>query len=205
MAEHRLRELPASFLKVETKDEAETRLFAEDVAMILRAGDVVCLSGDLGAGKSTFARALIRTLADDDVLDVPSPTFTLFQAYELPRFDLAHLDLYRLEEPEEIEELGLSDLIQTGAALIEWPEMASDLLPQDALWIQIGQPDDDAGRRQFVLYSEQPAWKDRIRQTERRAVFSRKQGSRMLRAASWLAMPRCAHLSVFRKRVMTSS
>ncbi|MEM7012789.1 MAG: tRNA (adenosine(37)-N6)-threonylcarbamoyltransferase complex ATPase subunit type 1 TsaE, partial [Verrucomicrobiota bacterium] len=131
MAEHRLRELPASFLKMETKDEAETLSFAEDVAMILRPGDVVCLSGDLGAGKSTFARALIRTLADDNALEVPSPTFTLVQSYELPRFDLAHLDLYRLEEPEEIEELGLPDLLQTGAALIEWPELAAEFLPQD--------------------------------------------------------------------------
>ncbi|MEL7525126.1 MAG: tRNA (adenosine(37)-N6)-threonylcarbamoyltransferase complex ATPase subunit type 1 TsaE [Pseudomonadota bacterium] len=171
MAEHRLRELPASFLKVETKDEAETRSFAEDVAMILRPGDVVCLSGDLGAGKSTFARALIRTLADDDALEVPSPTFTLVQSYELQRFDLAHLDLYRLEEPEEIEELGLADLLQTGAALIEWPEMAADLLPQDALWVRISQPDDDGGRRRFDLYSPQQAWKDRIGQTRDTRAF----------------------------------
>ncbi|WP_306142474.1 tRNA (adenosine(37)-N6)-threonylcarbamoyltransferase complex ATPase subunit type 1 TsaE [Roseibium sp. MMSF_3412] len=174
MAEHRLRELPASFLKVETKDEAETRSFAEDIAMILKAGDVVCLSGDLGAGKSTFARALIRTLADDDLLDVPSPTFTLVQSYELPRFDLAHLDLYRLEEPEEIEELGLPDLLQSGAALIEWPEMAEDLLPQDALWIQISQPDDDdhdEGRRRFDLYAQQQAWRDRIGQTRDTRAF----------------------------------
>ena len=176
MAEHRLRELPASFLKMETKDEAETLSFAEDVAMILRPGDVVCLSGDLGAGKSTFARALIRTLADDNALEVPSPTFTLVQSYELPRFDLAHLDLYRLEEPEEIEELGLPDLLQTGAALIEWPELAAEFLPQDALWIQISQPDGDASRRQFELYSPQQGWQDRSAQTRDTRAFLQEAG-----------------------------
>lgn len=176
MAEHRLRELPASTLRLETKDEAETRLLAEDVAMILKAGDVVCLSGDLGAGKSTFARALIRALADDELLEVPSPTFTLVQSYELPRFDVAHLDLYRLEEPDEIEELGLADLLQTGAALIEWPEMASEFLPQDALWVQISQPDADAGRRLFGFYSSREDWQDRIARTQDTRSFLRTAG-----------------------------
>ncbi|WP_434054034.1 MAG: tRNA (adenosine(37)-N6)-threonylcarbamoyltransferase complex ATPase subunit type 1 TsaE [Roseibium sp.] len=176
MAEHRLRELPATFLTVEMKDEAQTRLLAEDVAMILKAGDTVCLSGDLGAGKSTFARALIRALADDELLEVPSPTFTLVQSYELPRFDLAHLDLYRLEEPDEIEELALQDLLQTGAVLIEWPEMAEDFLPQDALWIRISQPDEDTGRRQFDFYSGLAAWKDRIGQTRDTRAFLKDAG-----------------------------
>nr|WP_319385422.1 tRNA (adenosine(37)-N6)-threonylcarbamoyltransferase complex ATPase subunit type 1 TsaE [uncultured Roseibium sp.] len=176
MAEHRLRELPASILRLETKDEAETCLLAEDIAMILKAGDVVCLSGDLGAGKSTFARALIRALADDGHLEVPSPTFTLVQSYELPRYDLAHLDLYRLEEPDEIEELGLADLLQTGAALIEWPEMASAFLPQDALWIQISQREEDAGWRQFDFYSSLETWQDRIARTQDTRTFLREAG-----------------------------
>lgn len=165
MAEHRLRQLPASFLTLETSGETETGQLADDIAMILKAGDVVCLSGDLGAGKSTFARALIRTFAADVGLEVPSPTFTLVQTYEFPRFDLSHFDLYRLEEPEELEELGLEDLLETGAALIEWPERAESLLPRDALWIQIVQPDEETDNRRFVFHSENPDWQQRIEQT----------------------------------------
>lgn len=165
MAEHRLRQLPASFLTLETSGEAETARMADDVAMILKPGDILCLSGDLGAGKSTFARALIRAFAADPDLEVPSPTFTLVQTYELPRFDLSHFDLYRLEEPEELEELGLEDLVETGAALIEWPERAEDLLPAGALWLQIGQPDEETEGRRFEFFSEDPDWQNRIAQT----------------------------------------
>ncbi|MET1413246.1 tRNA (adenosine(37)-N6)-threonylcarbamoyltransferase complex ATPase subunit type 1 TsaE [Roseibium sp. HPY-6] len=165
MAQQRLRRLPATFLELEALDEAETRRFAGDIAMILGSGDVVCLSGDLGAGKSTFARALIRSFADDPDLEVPSPTFTLVQLYELPRFDLSHFDLYRLEEPEELEELGLHDLLETGAALIEWPELAEDLLPPNALWIQISEDGDNGERRRFAFYSTDPEWEQRIGQT----------------------------------------
>ncbi|WP_299476305.1 tRNA (adenosine(37)-N6)-threonylcarbamoyltransferase complex ATPase subunit type 1 TsaE [uncultured Roseibium sp.] len=165
MAQQRLRRFPATFLELEASDETETRRLAGDIAMILRPGDVVCLSGDLGAGKSTFARALIRSCADDTELEVPSPTFTLVQVYELPRFDLSHFDLYRLEEPEELEELGLHDLLETGAALIEWPELAEDLLPAKALWIQITETVDDGEERQFAFFSNDPAWEQRIRQT----------------------------------------
>jgi len=165
MADHRLRQFPASFLTLEISAEAETRQLADDIAMIVKRGDVICLSGDLGAGKSTFARALIRTFADDLELEVPSPTFTLVQPYEFSRFDLAHFDLYRLEEPEELEELGLQDLVETGAVLIEWPENAEELLPADALWIQITQPFEELGKRQFDFHSECPTWEDRVRQT----------------------------------------
>jgi len=157
-----LRRLPASFLTIDIADEAGTRLLANDIAMVLKTGDTVCLSGDLGAGKSTFTRALLRAFAGDPELEVPSPTFTLVQTYAFERFELSHFDLYRLEEPEELEELGLEDLLETGAALIEWPEKAEELLPEGALWIQITQPDEDSERRRFSLFSEAPGWRERI-------------------------------------------
>jgi len=171
MADHDLRPLPSFFRTLDLSDEAETRLLANDLALALRPGDVVCLSGDLGAGKSTFTRALLRAFAGEPDLEVPSPTFTLVQTYAFERFDLSHFDLYRLEEPDEIEELGLDDLLQTGAALIEWPEKAAERLPADALWIQITQPSEDPDRRRFSFHSEQTGWQGRIAQTLEARVF----------------------------------
>lgn len=176
MAEHRLRPLPDPFLALDITSEAETGQLANDVALILKPGDVLCLSGALGAGKSTFARALIRAFAADPDLEVPSPTFTLVQTYAFSRFDLSHFDLYRLEEPEELEELGLDEILETGAALLEWPERAENLLPEQALWIQISEPDDDAGCRRFAFCSKDPRWQDRIRQTRDVRTFLESSG-----------------------------
>src|SRR5688572_10889439 len=90
--------------------ESALHRFVADLAAALQPGDLVTLSGDLGAGKTTFARALIRHLAGDPSVPVPSPTFTLLQTYELPPFPVVHADLYRLEGPGELAELGFDDL-----------------------------------------------------------------------------------------------
>ncbi|TPJ74349.1 tRNA (adenosine(37)-N6)-threonylcarbamoyltransferase complex ATPase subunit type 1 TsaE [Mesorhizobium sp. B2-7-1] len=119
-------------------DEAATARLGEDLAMALRAGDAIALRGDLGAGKSTLARALIRALADDTGLEVPSPTFTLVQSYET-RVPVHHFDLYRLSSPDELDELGLDDALSQGAALIEWPERAAERLPENALWVDLAE------------------------------------------------------------------
>jgi tRNA threonylcarbamoyl adenosine modification protein YjeE len=116
-------------------DLAATTRFAEDVALSLKPGDCLCLSGDLGAGKTTFARALIRAIADDPDLEVPSPTFTLVQSYDL-RLPIAHFDLYRLGSADELDELGLDDALSDGVALIEWPEQAADRLPHNQVKIR---------------------------------------------------------------------
>jgi N-acetylmuramate 1-kinase len=112
-------------------DEKATQRFAADIAATLEPGDLVTLSGDLGAGKTTFARALIRTLAGDDSIEVPSPTFTLVQIYELPRFTLVHADLYRVTSAAELAELGFDDLPDGAVVLMEWPDRAAGCLPAD--------------------------------------------------------------------------
>src|SRR5215472_12661949 len=114
-------------------NEQATRRLARDIALALEPGDLVTLSGDLGAGKTTFARALIRTLADDPAIEVPSPTFTLLQSYELPRFPVVHGDLYRVSGPGELDELGFDDLPDGAVVLLEWPDRAAGLLPPDRL------------------------------------------------------------------------
>ena len=115
--------------------EATERLGAQ-VARLLKSGDAVLLRGDLGAGKSTFARGLVRALTTPDE-DVPSPTFTLVQVYEGPDFPIAHLDLYRLSGPDEVYELGFDEALEEGAVLVEWPQRLGARLPPDRLDIEL--------------------------------------------------------------------
>ena len=107
-------------------DEAATAALGAAIAPHLRRGDVVYLTGDLGMGKSTLARGLIRALTRPDQ-EVPSPTFTLVQSYDTAAFELLHLDLYRLDDPEETLELGLDDALNDGVLLIEWPDRLGHL------------------------------------------------------------------------------
>ncbi|MFZ5668385.1 MAG: tRNA (adenosine(37)-N6)-threonylcarbamoyltransferase complex ATPase subunit type 1 TsaE [Pseudomonadota bacterium] len=145
--------LPA---KTALPDEAATARLGADVAAALRPGEAVCLSGPLGAGKSTLARALVRALTTPDE-DVPSPTFTLVQFYETPTFPLAHFDLYRLETAGEAYEIGLDEALEGGAAVIEWPERLGGRLPDDRLDIEIAFEGD--GRR--ARLTPHGAWKGR--------------------------------------------
>jgi tRNA threonylcarbamoyl adenosine modification protein YjeE len=122
---------PATFSVALVNETATAHLMA-DLALLVGPGDVITLSGDLGAGKTAAARAMIRYLADDETLEVPSPTFTLAQSYDLP-FPLVHADLYRINDSSELEEIGLSPLPEGMLALIEWPERAPDALPVDRI------------------------------------------------------------------------
>lgn len=122
----------SSFTVVLPNERAMSRLVV-DIAAAIEPGDLVTLSGDLGAGKTTFARALIRHLADDPQMEVPSPTFTLVQSYELPRFAVVHADLYRVTGSSELAELGFDDLPEGAVVLLEWPDRAAAFLPADRL------------------------------------------------------------------------
>jgi tRNA threonylcarbamoyl adenosine modification protein YjeE len=127
---------PETF-QVALGNETATANLMADLALLIGPGDVITLSGDLGAGKTAAARALIRYLASDDSLEVPSPTFTLAQSYDLPAFPLVHADLYRINDAAELEEIGLSPLPEGAVALIEWPERAPSALPHDRIDIAL--------------------------------------------------------------------
>jgi len=110
---------------------------ARKIADLLKAGDCLLLEGDLGAGKTSFARAAIRKLIGDEnnSIDVPSPTFTLVQSYDAPDFTIHHADLYRLSDPSELIELGLFSEDEPNISLIEWPDRLGDMTPQD--WLRL--------------------------------------------------------------------
>jgi tRNA threonylcarbamoyl adenosine modification protein YjeE len=113
-------------------NEEATRRLAADVANMLEPGDFIALSGDLGAGKTTFVRAMITHLASDAAIEVPSPTFTLVQHYDLPRFRVVHADLYRVAGADELAELGLDETADC-VVMMEWPDRAGGALPQDRI------------------------------------------------------------------------
>ena len=123
-------------LEITTRNEDETLQLAEDIAIILERGDLVTLSGDLGSGKSVIARAIIRKLAGDPELDVPSPTFTLCNFYETVP-PIGHFDLYRIEHDDELNEIGLDEILDEGCGIIEWPERAPSLLTDHCVSIEI--------------------------------------------------------------------
>src|SRR3984885_1043350 len=118
-------------------NETATGYLMADLALLIGPGDVITLSGDLGAGKTAAARAMIRYLAGDDTIEVPSPTFTLAQSYDLPPFPLLHADLYRVNDPAELEEIGLAPWPEGMVVLIEWPERAPAALPADRIEIAL--------------------------------------------------------------------
>lgn len=142
-------------------DEQAMAALAARLGVVLRRGDVVTLKGSLGAGKTTFARALIRSLAGVDE-EVPSPTFTLVQTYDLPSLSVWHFDLYRLDEREDdILELGWEEARRQGAALVEWPERLGTLLPRDHLEIAIDFTEgNETGRR--VTLTPHGGWQSRM-------------------------------------------
>lgn len=124
-------------IEFESSSEEETACFAASLRPHLQRGSLILLHGNLGTGKTVFARALIRALTGNAALEVPSPTFTLVQTYDTPLGPLWHFDLYRLKDSEEIYELGWEEALSDGLALIEWPERLGPLCPPVRLDIHL--------------------------------------------------------------------
>lgn len=136
MLKSRHRKMPTFSLLL--PDEAATERLGARLAARLRPRDVVALEGGLGAGKTTLSRAILRAATGDPALVVPSPTFTLVEVYETPRASFWHFDLYRLEQPEQVFELGWEEARAEGIALVEWAERLGPLLPRERLTVRLG-------------------------------------------------------------------
>ena len=138
-------------LEIALPDEASTQALARALAAVVRVGDVIALSGDLGSGKTAFARAFISALpAEAGVAggeEVPSPTFTLVQTYARKPAPVWHFDFYRVTRPEEAFELGLEEALATGISLVEWPERIAGLLPARRLDLRLDFAEAPDGRR----------------------------------------------------------
>ncbi len=135
-------------------------LLAARLASRLTAGDVILLTGDVGAGKTHFARSLIQSVLDMPE-DVPSPTFTLVQTYDTDIGEIWHADLYRLTSVFEIEELGLTDAFESAVCLVEWPDRLGPLTPDNALHISI-EPGEDDNARQLMMRWKGSKWADKL-------------------------------------------
>lgn len=138
-------------------DAAATQALGARLGVRLTQGDVVCLAGNLGAGKTTLARGVIAAWTGQEE-EAPSPTYTLVQTYEGARGELWHVDLYRLKRPDDAWELGLEDAFATAATLIEWPERLEGQLPRDRLDIEL-QPEGEGRRAALTAHG---AWREKL-------------------------------------------
>ena len=145
--------------------QQQVKMLAAVLARQARMGDVIALSGDLGAGKTVFAKAFVRALTNEDE-DVPSPTFTLVQIYDGRRdgedLTIWHFDLYRLKSAEEIYETGFEEALTDGVSLIEWPERAGSLLPRNRLIIHLEAPAGQPDKRNITITANTADWIQRM-------------------------------------------
>ncbi len=151
---------PVTVVEKDLPDLSATEGLAASLAPVARIGDVVALAGELGAGKTVFARAFIH--ARGAIEEVPSPTFTLVQVYELAGGPVYHFDLYRISDPVEVYELGMEEAFADGITLIEWPQHLGRLLPSERLDVVLAMGADEDARR--VVVRGHGAWAGRLRE-----------------------------------------
>ncbi|MEO1135205.1 MAG: tRNA (adenosine(37)-N6)-threonylcarbamoyltransferase complex ATPase subunit type 1 TsaE [Pseudomonadota bacterium] len=147
----------ATLTTIDLPDEAATAALGAALAGLAAAGDVFRLEGDLGAGKTTLARGFIR--AFDPAAAAPSPTFTLVETYEAPEFLVWHFDLYRLDKPEDVWELGLEEALDEGVVLMEWPERIQGMLADGALTVGLT----ITGASRTAVIKGDPSWMGRLK------------------------------------------
>ena len=147
------------FVQLVLTSEPETVALGARIAEMLRPGDMVGLAGNLGAGKTTLARALVRHLLPGE--EVPSPTFTLVQIYDVRQFKIWHADLYRVKSRSELRELGFEEALDDGVLLVEWPDRMAEELPEDRLDV-IMEVDDGAEDRRVKLIGR-GSWASRVK------------------------------------------
>lgn len=137
-------------MQFHSSSEADTIKLGRRLAELAKKGDIFALFGTLGIGKSVLSRAFIQSFMGE--VEVPSPTFTLLQTYETPKFEVYHFDLYRLKDAEEIFELGMEEAMYNGVCLIEWPEKMGGYLPKQAIRIELT-PENDGRLITFTAES----------------------------------------------------
>lgn len=152
------RAMAGDIVSLSLPDAAATEALGRSLAPLLRPRDIVALHGDLGAGKTTLARGLIRALVGDEALAVPSPTFTLVEIYDTPAGPLWHFDLYRLNNPDEAWELGIEQGFAEAICLIEWPERLGGLLPASRLDLSLA----IEGQTRRAILAGGDAWPQRL-------------------------------------------
>ena len=150
-------------------NEIEICKLAGNLASLSLIGDIITLSGDLGVGKTVFARAFIKALKYEG--HVPSPTFTLLQTYEIQPVQISHFDFYRVERPEEIFELGVEDLFFSGISLIEWPEKMGKFKPKDCLDLVLSYSKTEPKTNRSLSLEYMVNWSERIKTIKARMGF----------------------------------
>lgn len=155
-------------VQLNLNDMQATGRLAGVIAGALRKGDFIALAGALGAGKTTLARCIVQALVPGE--EVPSPTFTLVQAYDAPGFRVAHADLYRLKTAREIIELGFDEALEAGVLIVEWPDRMGSLMPSDRLDVILEVDDGVEERRTKII--GRGAWAERLRVLSRLGSLS---------------------------------
>jgi tRNA threonylcarbamoyl adenosine modification protein YjeE len=162
--------------RIDLADEAATAALAASVAEWIGPGDLIALSGDLGAAKTTFARALIRRLTDDPALEAPSPTFTLMQTYDGPGYPIVHADFYRIRHRDELFNLGWEEAIEGALTLVEWPDRAGDSLNPDRLEIAFELDTARSAHYRRAILTGHGAWGPRLARTRAIAAILDRAG-----------------------------
>ena len=162
--------------RIELADETQTVALAHEVASWIEAGDLIALSGDIGAGKTTFARALIRRLTGEPNLETPSPTFTLMQLYDGPAFPIVHADLYRIRNSQELADLGWDEASEGALLIVEWPERAGAALNPDRLELSLAIEDGKGPDHRLAILTGHGALAPRLARARGIAAILRRAG-----------------------------